>query len=417
MNNGKGGNMKLTFGSIKHSGRELGNVLGYRVLHNEEVDDKLYIMQRRKNVRRIFIASIVLAVLIVLVTLIGSRLELFVMGLLEQMAFLAGAILLFGGFAYGSTVLIREQWESLYQPFYLGFWGVVFSELTYLSYKAEDINISLAVFLVEVLILGGVPRLTGKERVLGIFVFIATGAVINWRHHLMWQEIRCMVTWGFLGWYLSKVRYDSYIRECRQRRRLKSALFDAETDPMTKLLNRRGLERSLFTVVPHCVRNEVPVAAVLLDIDNFKWYNDTFGHSEGDECIKKVANEIQKATRRKTDLAARIGGEEFLVFLTGLTEEAARNWALNLQESIEQLGILHAPKNFTDVVTVSIGIQCGKIKRGEESIQRLQECADEELYNAKANGRACVSISGSCYRSKKMEEEYERNWLVGKMQA
>ena len=108
-----------------------------------------------------------------------------------------------------------------------------------------------------------------------------------------------MATWGFLGWYLSKVRYDSYIRECRQRRRLQSALFDAETDPMTKLLNRRGLERSLFTIVPYCVRNEVPVAAVLLDIDNFKQYNDTFGHSNGDECIKKVAKEIKEATRRK----------------------------------------------------------------------------------------------------------------------
>lgn len=226
-----------------------------------------------------------------------------------------------------------------------------------------------------------------------------------------------MATWGILGWYLSKVRYDSYIRECRQRRRLQAALFDADTDPMTKLLNRRGLERNLFTIVPHCVRNEVPVAVVLLDIDNFKQYNDNFGHSSGDECIKKVTKEIHDATRRKTDLAARIGGEEFLVFLTGVTEETAMNWALRLQESIERLSIQHAPNNFTDRVTVSIGIQCGRIKRGEENIQRLQDTADRELYNAKDNGKACVSISGSCYRSKKMEEEYGRKWLVRKKQA
>lgn len=409
--------MKLTVGSIKHSGCDLGNVLGYRVLHDEEVEERLYIMQRRKNVRRIFIASIVLAVLIVLVMLIGSHLNLFAMGFLEQMAFMLEVILLLGGFSYWSTVIIREQWDSVYQPFYLGFWGVVFSELTYLACRAENTNISLALFFLEVLLLGGVPRLTRKERVLGALVFTVIGTIINWRQQFVWQEISCMATWGFLGWYLSKVRYDSYIRECRQRRRLQSALFDAETDLMTKLLNRRGLERSLFTIVPYCVRNEVPVAAVLLDIDNFKQYNDTFGHSNGDECIKKVAKEIKEATRRKTDLAARIGGEEFLVFLTGLNEEAAKNWALNLQESIEQLSIQHAPKNFTDIVTVSIGIQCGRIKRGEDGIQRLQEIADKELYNAKANGRACVSISGSCYRSKKMEEEYKRKWPVGKRRA
>lgn len=409
--------MKLTFSSMKHSGRHLGNVLGYRVLQDEEIDDKLYIMQRRKNVRRIFIIAIALSVLIVLVMLIGSRLGLFAMELLEQMVFVGEVFLVLGGFAYWSTVIIREQWEQLYQPFYLGFWGVVFGEFTYLACRTENTSISLALFLMEVLLLGGVPRLTGKERVLCMFGFLLTATVINWKQNLMWQEMSCMATWGFLGWYLSKVRYDSYIRECKQRKRLQMALFDAETDPMTKLLNRRGLERSLFTIVPHCVRNEVPVAVVLLDIDNFKQYNDTFGHLDGDECIKKVADEIRGATRRRTDLAARIGGEEFLMFLTGLTEEAAKNWALNLQESIERLGIQHSSQNFTDIVTVSIGIQCGKITRGEESIQCLQERADEELYNAKENGRACLSINGSCYRSKKMEEENEKKWLVEKKQA
>ena len=209
---------------------------------------------------------------------------------------------------------------------------------------------------------------------------------------------------------MAKARYDSYMRDCRQRRELRSALLDAETDPMTKLLNRRGLERSLVTTIAHCVRDEKPIAVLMIDIDNFKRYNDTFGHSEGDECIRKVAGEIHRATRRKTDLSARIGGEEFLVFLTGISEEAAICWALHLQESIEKLGIRQSPDNFTKEVTVSIGIQCGQLQWGEESIAHMREQADKELYNAKSEGRACVSVNGTCYRSKKMEEEFGRKW-------
>lgn len=409
MLHGKGDEMKLTFGSMKQIRQGYESVLGCRELQ-KKADDRAFLMRRRKNVREVFVASIVLVMFLVPVTLVGNYWGVFSIPGLEMVGWITMFVLTMWGSMYGATVMIREQWESVYQPFYLGFWGVVFVGLTYLACRTEIAVVSMLLFLLEVLILGGVPRLTEKERMLAVMGLVATGTMISWRQHLVWQEIGCMATWGCLGVALAKARYDSYMRDCRQRRELRTALLDAETDPMTKLLNRRGLERSLVTTIAHCVRDEKPIAVLMIDIDNFKRYNDTFGHLEGDECIKKVAGEIHRATRRKTDLSARIGGEEFFVFLTGISEEAAICWALHLQESIEKLGIRHSPDNFTEEVTVSIGIKCGQLQWGEESIAHMREQADKELYNAKAEGRACVSVNGTCYRSKKMEEEFGRKY-------
>lgn len=410
MIHGKGDGMKLTFGSMKQIRQRYERVLGYRELQKKAIDDRAFLMRRRKNVREVFVASMVLVMFLVPVTLIGNYWGVFQISCLEMVGWITALILAMGSSMYGATIIIREQWEKLYQPFYLGFWGVVFGGLTYLACRTGITAVSLFLFLLEILILGGVPRLTVKERILAVMTLGATGTIIGWRQHLVWQDIGCMASWGGLGLALAKARYDSYMRDCRQRRELKSALLDAETDPMTKLLNRRGLERSLVTTIAHCVRDEKPIAVLMIDIDNFKRYNDTFGHLEGDECIKKVAGEIHRATRRKTDLSARIGGEEFFVFLTGISEEAAICWALHLQESIEKLGIRQSPDNFTKEVTVSIGIQCGQLQWGEESIAHMREQADKELYNAKSEGRACVSINGTCYRSEKMEEEFGRKW-------
>lgn len=409
--------MKLTTGSMKQLGHNVGNVLGYRVLQDEEVCDKLFLMQRRKNVRNILLTSIVLITIIVPMVLFGSEARLFSMRLVDQIGFLVMIVGIYGGFAYYSTRVIRQRWEGSYRPLYLTYFGSVGLGLTILACRAEHKIVSLCIYLAVVMVLGGVSCLTDRERLLFVAALTMSSLAILWYQHLMWQEICCMHSWSFLGVWLSKLRYNSYIRECRQRRELRSALMEAETDPMTKLMNRRGLERSLLNTVPHCVRNEIPVAVLMLDIDNFKRYNDTFGHGAGDECIKKVAGEIRRATRRKTDLSARVGGEEFLIFLTGIEENEARRWALNLQEQIEGLEIAHAEENFCEIVTISVGIACGKLRRSENSILELRQKADEELYYAKEDGRACVSLNETCYRTAKMEALFGKYWLMWRRQA
>ena len=169
----------------------------------------------------------------------------------------------------------------------------------------------------------------------------------------------------------------------------------AETDPMTKLLNRRGLERRISTIWPMCVRQGVNVAVIMMDIDNFKKYNDTFGHGQGDLCIQEVARKLMEHTQRKTDYAARIGGEEFLVFLPDVSKDEAIKWARKCKDSIESLGIKQANENFLPYVSVSMGI-CHLNLKGQGEFWEMQNEADRCLYLSKENGRASIFIEDHC---------------------
>ena len=100
---------------------------------------------------------------------------------------------------------------------------------------------------------------------------------------------------------------------------------------------------------------------MMIDIDNFKKYNDTYGHAAGDECIRKVTAAIRRNVKRRTDYAARVGGEEFLVMLTGIEPKLAVKWALDLKKAIDSLKIPHADTNFNPYVSVSMGVACAEV--------------------------------------------------------
>ena len=406
--------MKLAFCSIEWLAQNLRKVLEQVRLHDSiHMEEQLHMIQRRENVCQVLWVSILLVFAMIPGVIVGNGTEYLRMNELEMILFLLGDTLLMGGFALGAARLLSGRRKTWYQMFYLSFWGMVVVQAMYLACRTDFTYVGLVLFLGMVLVLGGVPYFTQKERMLVLGILTGFGMLLYWRHTLMGKELFSLVSWGYLGLWIGTTRYRSYIRECYQERELKEALQDAETDPLTKLLNRRGLERSLRSLMPYCVRNHVPVGVFMIDIDNFKRYNDTFGHLEGDKCIKAVAQEIRKATKRKVDVAARVGGEEFLVFLTDVNENSAIHWARKLQESIEELAIPQARGNFVSIVTISVGVCCKTMEWGEE-FQTLRELADEELYNAKENGRACISSNRSCYRSKKMEEERKNKLFIRK---
>ena len=85
-----------------------------------------------------------------------------------------------------------------------------------------------------------------------------------------------------------------------------------------------------------CVRQGVNVAVIMMDIDNFKKYNDTFGHGKGDLCIQEVSRKLMEHTQRKTDYAARIGGEEFLIFLPGISKMMRLNGPENVKTALSR---------------------------------------------------------------------------------
>jgi diguanylate cyclase (GGDEF)-like protein len=129
----------------------------------------------------------------------------------------------------------------------------------------------------------------------------------------------------------------------------------------------------------------------MCDIDNFKSYNDTYGHSEGDECLKQIAQTIKKTLRRPRDFCARYGGEEFVIVLPDTPEEGAVRMAEEIRENVQKTKLPHARSSPLDVVTLSLGVST-MIGDALTSYEELLQQADRALYMAKQKGRNRVEI-------------------------
>jgi diguanylate cyclase (GGDEF) domain len=150
------------------------------------------------------------------------------------------------------------------------------------------------------------------------------------------------------------------------------------TDPLTGLLNRRYIEERLTEEIKRSNRNGEPVSFMMLDVDEFKAYNDRFGHPAGDEALSLIA-QILKESLRGADVAARYGGEEFSILLPQTTSDEAETIAERLRQQVETTNF---PKR---KVTVSIGI--ASRSSTINSVPELIAAADKALYQAKRGGR------------------------------
>jgi len=160
-------------------------------------------------------------------------------------------------------------------------------------------------------------------------------------------------------------------------------------DGLTGLANRRLFDKTLKDELNRAKRNKNSLALIMADIDNFKVYNDTYGHQQGDECLKKVASVLAKNAKRASDFAARYGGEEFAVILADTDKDGAVKVAENIREDIRELEIEHRNSNTDKYVTLSLGVSCIKVKREitEELVNSFIEKADQALYQAKEKGK------------------------------
>jgi diguanylate cyclase (GGDEF)-like protein len=156
-------------------------------------------------------------------------------------------------------------------------------------------------------------------------------------------------------------------------------------DPLTKLFNRRGLEDQLNIEWGRALREKLSISILLMDIDFFKKYNDTYGHQKGDTALKAFAEIVAKTLKRPTDLAARWGGEEFVVLLQATTIDGATEVAENIRKNVEA-AIIPAEDGIETKITVSIGINT-IIPNESSSIKEFIEKADKALYKAKELGR------------------------------
>ena len=165
----------------------------------------------------------------------------------------------------------------------------------------------------------------------------------------------------------------------------------AMTDGLTGLANRRAFDEALEREWRRAWREKLPISLLLLDLDNFKGVNDSYGHQVGDECLRIVGETLQSIVRRPGDVVARYGGEEMAVLLPATDDYGAFIVAEQLRGTVEALQWAHRTNHaHGSVVTVSIGCATALLQdSGRVSVTsaNLLEAADKSLFQAKAEGR------------------------------
>lgn len=162
-------------------------------------------------------------------------------------------------------------------------------------------------------------------------------------------------------------------------------------DSLTGLYNRRYFNEVYQREWQSAHRSQVSLAALMVDIDNFKQYNDTYGHLQGDKCLQAVAKAIHKAVKRPRDMVARYGGEEFVIILTETDANGALYIAEQAHTNVIELEIEHSSSSSIQFVSISIGV-AAIIPYNNNHPEELLNMADEALYRSKSNGRNSISL-------------------------
>lgn len=182
---------------------------------------------------------------------------------------------------------------------------------------------------------------------------------------------------GLLGIFVSGARLNKAYAIIKRQ-----AVFDA----LTEIPNRLSFSEHIFKEFQRSNRAHEPLSVIMCDIDNFKAYNDTYGHGSGDNCLRQVAQTIKKALVRPGDFCARYGGEEFVIILTDTSHNGAMHVAEKIRLNIIELKIIHEKSLPLQLVSLSLGVATST-DQPLSSHEELLKNADTALYLAKKNGR------------------------------
>jgi diguanylate cyclase (GGDEF)-like protein len=180
-----------------------------------------------------------------------------------------------------------------------------------------------------------------------------------------------------------KARIRVHMQLKRQSRLLETLAF---VDALTEIPNRRALDQTYEQEWSRCMRTGQPLSYILIDVDQFKQFNDHYGHGYGDECLMRVAKALHECVQRPGDCLGRYGGEEFAAILANTDLASAIQVAQHFHDSVAALQIPHAHSTADSKVTISIGVATVLPLAGQNP-QMLCDAADRMMYEAKSTGK------------------------------
>jgi diguanylate cyclase (GGDEF)-like protein len=191
-----------------------------------------------------------------------------------------------------------------------------------------------------------------------------------------------------ISFILSYITYSNHLREyvhlnkiAEQNKNLKLMIYK---DSLTSLYNRRYFDSTIPTLLELCTFKKKSFSILMLDIDNFKVYNDSFGHQAGDDCLTEVSTIIQNVTQDKSGLAFRYGGEEFTIIFTGIDKETVLKKAEYIRKNVEKISNPHNDNNYS--ISISAGI-FHVVPSKNTSYDHCIKVADTLLYKVKKLGK------------------------------
>jgi len=164
------------------------------------------------------------------------------------------------------------------------------------------------------------------------------------------------------------------------------------TDELTKINNKRSFLEYMNLIWEHCQHLRLQLSAVMIDVDNFKKYNDSLGHLEGDKALIAIAQCIKNQLKRETDFVARFGGEEFICLLPFIDKNEALALATTIVQSVENMNIPHPKNEHSKYLTISAGM-AHTVPNDNDSSNQLLDLADKALYAAKKTGKNKVVVN------------------------
>ena len=274
-----------------------------------------------------------------------------------------------------SDFLLMHNQMAIYEPFTYSLLFVLTNNLTSVRFKFALIasSIDLAI-IISTAILSPIIPADGAN--VAIIIFLITAFVTLVANYRLEKST--------IANYLNLLLKSLHQYELKEANRHLKTI--ARKDPLTGLANRREFETAFERTWEEAVNGLSSYAALMIEIDDFKSFNDKYGHLAGDECLRQIAKAIELQTRSKIDVVARLGDEEFCVLLANATPKQVQMVADRIQLAVQQLAIPNEANDKDAIMTVSIGA-ASAIAKFCDNGQQVLAAADAALYEAKRSGR------------------------------